>query len=244
MAHFNIVHLYPDLMNLYGDRGNLICLQKRLQWHGQQCEIHTVHLGQPVNFEGIDMVFMGGGSDREQGLVYQDLVKRADAFGDAIEQGLPVLFICGAYQLLGEAYITPDGQEIPGLGIYDFITRVEQPRLIGNILLRVELNGGRTNVVGFENHGGRTYLQDSGLQPFGRVVKGHGNNGQDGGEGLRYHNLIGTYLHGPLLPKNPAVADFFIQAMSKRRGLTMSDSLNDSIENFAHQQVKSKILST
>jgi CobQ-like glutamine amidotransferase family enzyme len=242
MARFKIAHLYPDLMNLYGDRGNLICLQKRLQWRGQQCEIHTVRLGQPIDFNGIDMVFMGGGSDREQGLVYQDLVKRVDAFYEAIWQGLPVLFICGAYQLLGKAYITPDGKEIPGLGIYDFITRVARPRLIGNILLRVEQGGVLTNVVGFENHGGRTYLQDANLQPFGQVVKGHGNNGQDGGEGLKHNNLIGTYLHGPLLPKNPAVADFFITAMAQRRGITISHPLDDSIENFAHQQIQNRIV--
>jgi hypothetical protein len=131
------------------------------------------------------------------------------------------------------------------LGFFDFITRGSEPRLIGNILLETQLNGRNTTVVGFENHGGRTYLDDPRLEAFGRVVKGYGNNGQDGSEGLKYHNLIGTYLHGPLLPKNPVVADFYISAMAERRGLTATITpLYDSIENFAHQQVKYKILTS
>jgi len=245
MAQFTIAHLYPDMMNLYGDRGNLICLKKRLEWRGHECLIKSVGLGQDIDFESIDMVFMGGGSDREQGLVYEDLITRADGFFNAIEAGLPVLCVCGAYQLLGEAYIAADGKMLKGLGFFDFITRGSEPRLIGNVLLEARLNGCNTTVVGFENHGGRTYLDDPRLEPFGRVVKGYGNNGQDGGEGIKYKNLIGTYLHGPLLPKNPAVADFFINAMAERHGLSSEITpLKDNIENFAHQQVKFRILTT
>ena len=129
-----------------------------------------------------------------------------------------------------------------GLGFFDFITRGSEPRLIGNILLETQLNGRNTTVVGFENHGGRTFFDDSTLKPFGTVQRGYGNNGQDCTEGLLYQNLIGTYLHGPLLPKNPAVADFFIRAMLKRRGLEMPAGLDDHIENYAHQQVQQKIL--
>ncbi len=245
MAQFNIAHLYPDLMNLYGDRGNLICLQKRLEWRGQECRIQNVGLGQSIDFAAIDMVFMGGGSDREQGLVYADLIKRAEEFRQAIETDLPVLCICGAYQLLGQAYISADGQRLRGLGFFDFTTQGSQPRLIGNILVETELGGQTTTVVGFENHGGRTFLNDARLKPFGRVLKGYGNNGQDGFEGIKYRNLIGTYLHGPLLPKNPVVADFFIKAMAVRRGMDANITpLYDAIETFAHQQVKYKILNS
>lgn len=241
MASFRIAHLYPELMNLYGDRGNLICLERRLRWRGQGVEICNVGLGQRLDFNNVDMVFMGGGSDREQELVYQDLVPRVDAFFEAVSRGLPVLFICGAYQLLGKEYVTGDGKGIPGLGIFDFTTRVSRPRLIGNILLHVGQGKQPLTVIGFENHGGRTYLEDTSLQPFGEVVQGHGNNGEDRSEGLRYKNLIGTYLHGPLLPKNPAIADFFIDTMANRRRITISSSLDDSIEDFAHQQTRKRI---
>ncbi|MGI6468699.1 MAG: glutamine amidotransferase [Syntrophomonadaceae bacterium] len=245
MAQFTIAHLYPDLMDLYGDRGNLLCLKKRLEWRGHECLIKSVGLGEALDIDDTDMVFMGGGSDREQALVYGDLITRADSFIAAIEAGLPVLCVCGAYQMLGEAYIAADGKMLKGLGFFNFITRGGEPRLVGNVLLEAHLAGRNTSVVGFENHAGRTYLEDPRLEAFGRVVKGYGNNGQDGSEGIKYKNLIGTYLHGPLLPKNPAVADFFINAMAKRRGLTSEITpLDDSIENFAHQQVKLKILSS
>jgi len=242
MASFRIAHLYPDLMNLYGDRGNLICLQKRLEWYGHSCLVQPVCLNSDIDYSDFDMIFMGGGSDREQGLVYQDLLRRADHLWNELDNGLPALFICGAYQLLGTHYESFDGKQLQGLGFFNLYTRGEPERLIGNIVLACRLNDAIITVVGFENHGGRTYLEDKNLEPFGTVLAGFGNNGQDGQEGVRYKNLIGTYLHGPLLPKNPAVADYFIHAMAARKGIDISVSLNDRLEDFAHQQIKRRVL--
>jgi CobQ-like glutamine amidotransferase family enzyme len=242
MHELTIAHLYPDLMNLYGDRGNLICLQKRLSWRGYPCRIQEISLGDDLPLDQLDMLFMGGGSDREQGLVYRDLARRADTLFQHIDNGLPVLFICGAYQLLGRSYIAADGENMEGLGLFPFHTRGASDRLIGNILLESTLEEKTVSVVGFENHGGRTFFDDPTLKPFGIVQRGYGNNGQDHTEGLHYKNLIGTYLHGPLLPKNPSAADFFIGAILKRRGLDTPAALDDHIENYAHQQVKQKIL--
>lgn len=243
METVKIAHMYPDLLNLYGDRGNLIVLSRRLAWYGFSCQIIPVELGDDIDFSELDMVFMGGGSDREQNLVYRDLFKKADALWAEIEDGMPLLAICGAYQLLGRYYESADGKVMHGLNFFDFYTAGEEKRLIGNILIKTEITGKETTVVGFENHGGRTYFNGPELKPFGKVVKGYGNNGQDKCEGISYKNLIGTYLHGPLLPKNPAVADFFIQAVLKRKGLELNRQLDDRIENFAHEQVKKMILS-
>ncbi len=241
MDKFVVAHMYPDLMNLYGDRGNLICLQKRLEWRGYDCMIQPVCLGEHFNIDDFDMVFMGGGSDREQNLVYEDLLHKSDELIGSIEEGMPFLFICGAYQLLGTEYRSYDGTAMKGLGFFDLYTKGEKDRLIGNIAIESEINEQKISVVGFENHGGRTFLVDPKLRPFGTVVKGFGNNGKDGGEGLHYNNLIGTYLHGPLLPKNPRVADYFIDTMAKRRGLVIDAPLDDFIENTAHEQVRMKI---
>ncbi|HWP98020.1 MAG TPA: glutamine amidotransferase [Syntrophomonadaceae bacterium] len=242
MALFTIIHMYPDLMNLYGDRGNLICLQKRLEWYGHAARIKPIGLGENLDYNEVDFLFMGGGSDREQGLVYQDLLNKSDRIMAAVKDGLPVLAICGAYQLLGAYYRSPDGQKFDGLGLFQFHTESEKGRLIGNIVIESTLGDSQTSVVGFENHGGRTYFEDKNLQPLGRVLKGFGNNGKDGGEGLKYHNLIGSYLHGPLLPKNPVLADYFIDVMCSRRGVDRGDRLDDEIENYAHQEVKKKLL--
>lgn len=238
MALFKLAHLYPDLMNLYGDRGNLICLKKRLEWRGHQCEITPISRGESLSYQDYDLLLMGGGSDREQGLMYQDLINMADGLFDQIERGFPVLCICGAYQLLGSYYRSLDGQKLDGLGLFRFYTQSEKGRLIGNILIEAEIGGEKKTVVGFENHGGRTYMEDEQLKPLGKVLKGYGNNGKDGQEGIWYKNLIGTYLHGPLLPKNPALADYFIQAMAGRRSLEISGALDDRIEDYAHQEVK------
>lgn len=242
MAKFRIAHLYPDLMNLYGDRGNLICLQRRLQWYGHECSIEPISLKSDLNYQRADMIFMGGGSDREQGLVYQDLLRQKERLWTEIDRGLPALCICGAYQLLGQYYESFDGQRLKGLGFFKLYTRGEKDRLIGNVVIAASLEDEIKTIVGFENHGGRTYLEDEAVQPFGSVLAGFGNNGGDGSEGMRFRNLIGTYLHGPLLPKNPAVADFFIHAMARRKGVELSITLNDRLEDFAHQQVKRLIM--
>jgi hypothetical protein len=238
MNNFRIAHMYPDLLNLYGDRGNLLCLKKRIEWYGHRCEIVRVNLNENIDFKNIDLFFMGGGSDREQSLVYNDLLKKADILHREIDAGLPCLCICGAYQLLGRYYRSYDGTTMQGLGFFNLYTAGQKGRLIGNIL--IENRAG--TVVGFENHGGRTYLEDPNLEPFGRVVKGFGNNGEDKSEGIWYKNLIGTYLHGPLLPKNPGIADYFIKTMARRQGLELANGLNDNIENTAHEQVKRMIL--
>jgi CobQ-like glutamine amidotransferase family enzyme len=239
---FSIAHMYPALMNLYGDRGNLICLVKRIQWYGYRCIIKDFSIGSNLDYDNIDMIFMGGGSDREQGLVYHDLLSKAKRLQLEIENGLPVLCICGAYQLLGKSYIGSNGNIMKGLGFFDFYTQGSKDRLIGDIVLNSNITGENRSIVGFENHGGRTYFRDKHIQPFGQVVKGYGNNGKDGSEGLRYNNLVGTYLHGPLLPKNPHIADFFIHNMAKRKGINISISLDDAVERFAHKQVKDRIL--
>ncbi|MEN6463157.1 MAG: glutamine amidotransferase [Syntrophomonas sp.] len=244
MAEFNIAHMYPDLMNLYGDRGNLVCLQHRLEWYGHSCTIKNISLGAKLEFDKIDMIFMGGGSDREQGLVYRDLLDKADNLLMEIRNGLPVLFICGAYQLLGKSYLSWDGSNMDGLGFFNFHTVGRKDRLIGNVLINSEVPGVSTSIVGFENHGGRTYFDDPDLEPFGTVIKGYGNNGKDKTEGVLFKNLAGTYLHGPLLPKNPAISDWFIRTMAERKGIKINRVLDDTIENFAHEQVKQKILSS
>lgn len=242
MKKYTIAHMYPDLMNLYGDRGNLICLQKRMEWYGLDCEIKSIHLHDKLDFNQIDMLFMGGGSDREQGLVYHDLIQKSDQLMEQINQGLPMLCICGAYQLLGAYYKSHEGETMDGLGFFPFYTVGKPGRLIGNILIESEINGQKTTVVGFENHGGRTYFDDTSLQGLGKVIKGYGNNGEDKNEGMQFKNLLGTYLHGPLLPKNPVLADFFIKAMTDRRGEKVTGTLDDTIEKIAHEQVKQKII--
>jgi CobQ-like glutamine amidotransferase family enzyme len=242
MAVFTIAHLYPDLLNLYGDRGNLLCLQQRMRWYGHDCRIKNIHLGDSLDYPGLDMLFMGGGSDREQGLVYQDLVKRSDSLLKVIEEGMPVLCICGAYQLLGNSYLALDGRLMQGLKFFDFTTRAGTDRLIGNILIKACLGGQETTVVGFENHAGRTYFEDDSLEAFGEVLRGYGNNGEDKKEGIKYRHLIGTYLHGPLLPKNPVVADFFLKTMAQRKGIELSCRLDDAIELTAHEQMKNRLL--
>ncbi|MEA1959950.1 MAG: glutamine amidotransferase [Bacillota bacterium] len=239
--HFVIAHMYPDLMNLYGDWGNLICIKRRMEWRGLTCEIRSIGLEQSFQMKDVDMIFMGGGSDREQNLVYHDLIQKSDELMNEVDDGLPVLCVCGAYQLLGKEYRAYDGTIMKGLGLFDLYTIGEKDRLIGNIAIESELDEDKASVVGFENHGGRTYLDDAELSPFGSVLRGYGNNGKDGGEGLHYRNLIGTYLHGPLLPKNPVVADYFIRNMAKRKGVIIQQELDDQIENFAHQQVKEKL---
>ncbi|MDR1160087.1 MAG: glutamine amidotransferase [Syntrophomonadaceae bacterium] len=243
MTSFIIAHLYPNLMNLYGDRGNLICLQKRLEWLGYDCRVKSLDIGDEWNFADVDMIFMGGGSDREQSLVYDDLQCKKEELWREIKNGFPVLFICGSYQLLGSYYLTGQGFKMEGLNYFDFFSEGGPKRLIGNIVVEVKNNNETYQVIGFENHGGYTYFNDTTLRPWGKVIKGHGNNGKDHTEGIIFNNLIGTYLHGPLLPKNPAVADFFIRVMMARKGINIdSGCLTDKIENYARQQVLAKVM--
>ena len=205
MMKLTIGHLYPDLLNLYGDRGNIQCLVKRCQWRGIEAEVKTFELDDEVSFDGLDIVLLGGGSDREQMLVCEKLREIREDFKAYVEDNGVVIAICGGYQLLGEYYKTEKGT-IPGLELVDMCTEQGDGRLISNIVLKSELFD--MPVVGFENHGGRTDIREN--KPLGKVLYGEGNDGVSKEEGIVYKNVIGTYLHGPLLPKNPQLADWLI----------------------------------
>ena len=196
-----IGHLYPDLLNLYGDRGNIACMMQRCKWRGIEAETVEYNLGDRIDFAQLDIVLLGGGSDREQRIVCQKLQEIREDFKAYVEDYGVVIAVCGGYQLLGKYYKTEEGT-IQGLDLVDLYTEQGEGRLISNIVLQSELTA--MPVVGFENHGGRTYI--NGNQPFGKVLYGAGNDGESGYEGVVYKNMIGTYLHGPLLPKIPKSA--------------------------------------
>ncbi|MCS6800360.1 MAG: glutamine amidotransferase [Chloroflexota bacterium] len=212
-----IGHLYPDVMNLYGDRGNVLALAQRARWRGFGVEIIPISLGDPFRPDAVDLLFAGGDQDREQRRVAADLAgRKGEAIRAAIEEGLPALVVCGSYQLFGERYQPAAGPELRGLAVFDAVTihpGATVVRCVGNIV--VDWEG--SLLVGFENHGGRTYLGPR-AAPLGRVVVGYGNNGEDGTEGARYKNAFGTYLHGALLPKNPMLADTLLSLALQRRG--------------------------
>jgi len=230
-----IYHMYPDLLNLYGDIGNVTCLTQRCKWRGIQVEVVGFSMKHEAPLIDGDLFFIGGGSDRGQNIVYTHLRKYSNQIGELIEEGTPVLAICGGYQLLGEKYIYAEGSDVPGLGIFDYYTRSEEGRLIGNIIIENSLGLNPETFVGFENHGGRTYHEH---QPLGKVLVGYGNNGKDKQEGMVYRNCIGTYLHGPLLPKNPQLADFLIlKALERKYGLKKLPGLEDDWEYAAHNKV-------
>lgn len=220
MNKIKIAWLYPDLMSTYGDRGNVIVLRKRCEWRGIQADIVPVTLETKIGeLQSCDLIFMGGAQDRQQKLAGEDFLKRkGPAVKDMVEAGVPSLFVCAAYQFVGHFYKPYKGENIPGAGIFDLTT--EHPgdqarRLIGNVAAEIvhpdTLAG--TVMVGFENHGGRTYLGPK-MKPLAKVIKGNGNNGVDGWEGAVYKNSIGSYFHGPLLPKNPAIADWLISRVA------------------------------
>ncbi|MCC6382286.1 MAG: glutamine amidotransferase [Dehalococcoidia bacterium] len=229
-----LAHLYPDVMNIYGDRGNVLALQHRCGVRGIALEVVEVNVGDELDPAAFDLVLIGGGQDREQRRVADDLARHGAAIRAAVDGGLPLLAICGGFQLFGARYVDQSGGVVPGIGVFDLETRHpgrRADRCIGDVLLTTEVG----EVVGFENHGGRTYLAP-GQAPFGRVRHGFGNNGEDGTEGARRNNAIGTYLHGSLLPKNPAVADELIEAALRRRfgaGATLAP-IDDEAEAAAH----------
>jgi lipid II isoglutaminyl synthase (glutamine-hydrolysing) len=231
-----LLALYPDQMNIYADRGNIVFLRRRCEWREIGFSYVAAGVGDAVDPAAHDLIYVGGGQDRDQLLVARDLVatKRA-ALAAAVADGVVLLAVCGGYQLLGHGYRLGD-ERIEGLGLADLETvREPGPRLIGNVEIEVDLGSGKRRLAGFENHGGRTYLGD-GAEPLGRVIRGHGNNGRDGFEGVRHHNMIGTYLHGPLLPKNAWLADRLIQlALARREGAEPELApLDDALEAAAH----------
>ena len=234
-ARLRLAHLYADVMNVYGDRGNAIALRYRCEARGIALDVEGIGIGEAFEPEAYDLLIVGGGEDREQRRIADELVARGPAIRSAIEAGLPALAVCGGFQLFGERYVDADGGVLPGIGVFRMETRhpgERAERAIGNVLLRAELG----EVVGFENHGGRTWLED-GQEPFGTVIAGRGNNGEDGSEGARVANAIGTYLHGSLLPKNPAIADFLLgKALVRRYGDSATLApLDDSLEAAARQ---------
>ncbi len=229
-----IGHLYPDLLNLYGDRGNIQCLMKRCRWRGIEAETIAFELGDPIDFSGLDIVLLGGGSDREQMLVCQKLREIRGAFKEYVESEGVVIAICGGYQLLGKYYHTDQGS-MEGLDLVDIYTEQGEGRLISNIVLQSDLF--EMPVVGFENHGGRTFINQN--RPLGKVLYGAGNDGTSGYEGVVYKNVIGTYLHGPLLPKNPQLADWLIRrALEKKYHQAIElEPLDDSQEMEANAYI-------
>jgi lipid II isoglutaminyl synthase (glutamine-hydrolysing) len=239
-VRIRIGHLYPELMNIYADRGNIIALTRRAQWRGIECEVAAIELGAPLDPEAHDLLFMGGGQDREQRLVCDDFEHvKGSALKEAAEADVAILAICGGYQLMGRFYRDNDGNELPGVGLFPAYTvprEPGEPRLIGNVVVEAALPGlqGRT-LVGFENHGGRTHLEE-GCEPLGRVRVGGGNNGRDGTEGAVCRRAVGTYLHGSLLPKNPWLADLLLEwAMQRHEPGAKLVPLDDEIEGSAHR---------
>jgi CobQ-like glutamine amidotransferase family enzyme len=230
-------HLYPAEMNIYADRGNIAVLSRRLAWRGMALEVTPLGIGDPVRPGAHDLFYLGGGQDRDQMIVARDLVAtKADGLRAAVETGAAMLCVCGGFQLAGHGYTGVDGDRMPGIGLLDLDTVAGPTRLIGDLVIDAELDGETQRVVGFENHAGRTRL-GPGARPLGRVVHGHGNNGDDGFEGGVQRRVIGTYLHGPLLPKNPWLADRLLAwALEHRAGAPVPlDPLDDSLEERARR---------
>ena len=226
--------LYPELMNIYADRGNIAVLRARCEWRGIGFELASATIGEQLDPGAHDLFYIGGGQDRDQAAVAQDMAAgKSRALHAAAERGAAVLAVCGGYQLLGHSYQMGDS-DLPGIGLADLHTvRGSGPRLIGNCAIETDLGDGPRVIAGFENHGGRTHL-GPGARPLGRVLAGHGNNGDDGLEGVRQGNVIGTYLHGPLLPKNAWLADWLIEAALGVR----LDPLDDRLEDAAHASAR------
>ena len=220
--------LYGASMNIYGDRGNVLALVQRCRWRGIQAEVVTIGVGEPLAPDRCDLYFWGGGQDREQVPAARDMQgAKGDLLRAEVADGAPLLAICGGYQLLGRYYRTADGEELPGIGLVDAWTEAGPERAIGNVVVESDEFG---TIVGFENHSGRTFLGPE-VRPLGRVTVGRGNNGRDGTEGCRANSAIGCYLHGALLPKNPAVADYLIAAALRRRyGVERLAALDDALE--------------
>ena len=230
-------HLYPAEMNIYADRGNIAVLERRLAWRGHRLEVTELGVGDRFAPGDHDLFYLGGGQDRDQVVVAEDLVRtKGDALRAAVDGGAAGLAVCGGFQLAGHGYTGTDGSRMPGVGILDLDTIAGPTRLIGNLVIEAELDGVRRTVVGFENHAGRTRL-GPGSRPLGRVLSGHGNNDEDGTEGGVTGRVIGTYLHGPLLPKNPWIADTVIAwALTHRTGGEPVElaPLDDTLEDMAH----------
>ena len=241
----NIIHMFPDLLNLYGDKGNIECMRRRLTWRGFDVNIteHTSRSGSEnidmdIDLDSAGIIFIGGGSDREQVIVSEKLLQRKAELTAYVERGGVLIAVCGGFQLLGNYYKTADGK-IEGLGILDIYTERSNKRLIGNVAIKSTLSP--TPIIGFENHAGRTYI--GGHMPLGEVLSGRGNDGTSGEEGVLYKNVIATYLHGPLLPKNPALCDYaLLKALqNKYPEITSLTALDDGIEASANEYMAKRM---
>lgn len=237
----NIIHLYPDLLNLYGDKGNIACMQKRLEWRGIKANVHQcTNKDSDIDLKSADIIFVGGGSDREQEIVCNMLLEKKDEIKEYVEDNGVLVAVCGGYQLLGRYYQTAN-TKIEGLGILDIYTDAGETRLIDNVVLKCDKF--LQPIVGFENHAGRTYIGEN-HTPLGKVLYGNGNTGESGYEGVIYKNVIATYLHGPLLPKNPQLCDYILMRALKRKYPEFENltSLEDELENTANNYVVKKYI--
>ena len=237
-----ICHMYPDVLNLYGDGGNIICMKKRLNWRGIEASVTKLPIGERASLADFDIVFIGGGQDFEQEVLLDDLHRGKDReIISAIDDGVVFLTICGGYQMMGSYYETYDGKRCDFIGAVDLYTVGSKQRMIGNYKFRCVDDAGGSVVVGFENHSGKTYL-GADAKPLGQVLAGFGNNGEDGTEGVRHKNLFGCYCHGPMLPKNPAFCDMLLQtALERRYGAVTLDPLDDRAELAAHDEMCTKL---
>ncbi len=236
MTEIRLAHLYPEYLNIYADRGNIAVFANRARWRGIELVVEPISVGQELQPGAHDLLYMGGGQDREQALIAPDLATKGDAIREAVDGGAAVLAVCGGYQLLGRFYRDRGGAELPGVGLFPLHTVAGERRLIGDCLLECELEPGeKRTLAGFENHAGLTQLE-TGAEPLGRVVAGFGNDGESGFEGCRVGAAIGTYLHGPLLPRNPWLADWLLaRALEHRLGETPElAALPDGLEQEAH----------
>lgn len=226
MKTINIVQLYPKEMNIYGDNGNIIILGNRLKWRGIKYKIFHIGIGDKLP-DSVDIIVGGGGQDSGQQIIEKDLLKRKYTLETLANEEVVMLMICGMYQLFGKEFITSNQKTINGIGILPIITKAEDERLVGNLVIETPFG----KMVGYENHSGRTWL-DSDCAPLGKVIKGNGNNGTDKTEGARKLNVFGSYMHGPILSKNPVFADELLSLASKRKGYELA-RLDDQIENMA-----------
>lgn len=229
-----IAHLYPNLLNIYADRGNIIALRQRCLWRGIDVAVDEFSIGEEPAWDAYDLFYISGGQDREQNMVCRDLLLKGAGLKEAIEADAVLLAICGGYQLLGDYYKAADGTTIEGIGLFRAHTLAGRKRLIGNVVIQSRLGGRTMMLAGFENHGGRTWL-DNGQRPLGQVQTGFGNNSEDDGEGIIYRNAIGTYMHGPLLPKNTAFTDYLLTKGLEHRhsGEIKLEPLDDFVEEEA-----------
>lgn len=234
-----IGYLYGDLMNIYGDTGNIITIQKRSEWRGIETEVKHIGVGDTLKAKECDIFFFGGGQDQSQIDVAEDLQKgtKAGVLKNEVERGVPLLAVCGGYQLLGDYYQPFEGPKLKGIGLFDVHTDASHDRMIGNIVIESMFG----KLVGFENHSGKTFLK-KGANPFGMVIRGFGNNGEDKSEGCLYKNAIGCYMHGSLLPKNTRLADWLIQkALETKYGEKIElEKLDDAFELKAHAAILKK----